>query len=106
MAKNPVTASERRGILVVAALALLIIATIFFVNRCVRSSESLPPPEVKIISLPDTVSSDSLPSKDKREKRKKRKKHESDTLRHKKKGSSKGKTKKFYRTRSPLDETV
>lgn len=103
MAKNPVTASERRGILVVAALALLIIGTAFLTNRCDRSSLPTPPPEVKTVTLPDTLSPDSLQTAGK--KIRKGGKNHTDSLRRKKKGR-KGKAKKTYRTRSPLDEPV
>ncbi|MBD5358625.1 MAG: hypothetical protein HDR88_16835 [Bacteroides sp.] len=99
--KNPLTASERRGILVVAAISLLITGCGWGVAMCGRSEAEEMTPEVEVL-----LHGDSLTSKGTTDKK-------SSTERGKKKGrrdsvssSVKKKDKKVYRKRSPLDEPV
>lgn len=101
MAKNPVSSSERRGIIVVAALALIIIGGALLSSKCSRPSSSVEPPEVQVITFPDTLAgSDSLSS---RQAGKRRARRDSTRKKH---GKRKPHQQKIYPTRSPLDETI
>ena len=93
--KNPMTSSERRGILVVAAIALLITGAGLLVPECGRNKCEVSPEEVEVIVRGDSAGGESSGKmKEKREKR------------HKVSSSGKEKKKKTYRRRSPRDETV
>lgn len=98
MSRTSYTASERRGILAIAVIALLIIGfgTIFsFCNNRLEAENE----ELKVIEHPEMIDSIAV----------KHKKDNSLKTRSKKKnkaGSNKTKTKKTYRQRSPLDEPV
>ncbi len=98
MAKNPITASERRGIIAVAALALLITGAGLWLSRCGRQETTVTPEEVQILldgsSSGNGYKGDSLSIKDKSKKEGKRGRN------GKKKGN------KSYRDRSHLDEHV
>lgn len=98
MMKNPVTASERRGILVVAALALAVTGCGFLMSLCNRGVPEVPPPEVEVL-----VRGDSVQGKDSRGKSGKRRKRNSkkDSV-----GNAGNKAPKKYRRRNPLDEGV
>lgn len=100
MGKNPLTSSERRGIIAVAALALFITGGGLILNRCQRPEPVATPEEIEVLldgdSLNSRVVDDSM-----KKKRSRRKKEGVDSL-----GSEKRKSKKIYRRRSPLDEPV
>lgn len=82
--KNQLTASERRGILVVAAIALVITAAGWIVSLCSRPAAENPMPEVEVMVHGDSVSmKDSV-------------KNVKNTTKRKRK----------FRRRSPLDEKV
>ncbi|MDE6095875.1 MAG: hypothetical protein K2G52_06770 [Muribaculaceae bacterium] len=49
MAKNSFTSSERRGIIAVAALALLITGCGFWLSRCGRPESTVTPAEVEVL---------------------------------------------------------
>ncbi|MDE6444176.1 MAG: hypothetical protein K2K64_07140 [Muribaculaceae bacterium] len=101
MARHPVSASERRGILVVAALALLITASGIITSECSRIKTADQEPTMTVIDVKagvesqdsakagTTVRKDSLQGKGK-----------------KRKGSSSSRSPKSYRRRNPLDEPV
>ncbi|MDE6791715.1 MAG: hypothetical protein K2J48_01330 [Muribaculaceae bacterium] len=100
MAKHPVSSSERRGIIVVAALALLIIGGALLSSRCSHPS-SVEPPEVQVITFPDTLAgSDSLSF---RQEGKRKARRDSTRKKH---GKRKTNQQKAYPIRSPLDETI
>ena len=98
MMKNPVTASERRGIIVVAVLALLITGGGWLVSTCRRQSPETVPPEVAVLVRGDSVGDGVGESSGKRKKNRK------DSTGSSK--SSKSKSPKTYRRRSPRDESV
>lgn len=113
MAKQSITASERRGILVVAALALIITGSGFFLNRCKGDDIPPPPPEISIVSPADSLGTDSLKSGAKGSNARGDKKrggfHRNDSINRKDKRSrrsSKPKEKRTYHKRSPLDEPI
>lgn len=98
MSRSSYTASERRGVLAIALVALLIIglgAGISFFNN---SAEAENEPLI-VKEQPQMV--DSMAMKDK-----KQKKDSKSKSKKKSKSSPKTKTKKTYRQRSPLDEPV
>lgn len=100
MARHPVSASERRGIIVVAALALLITGSGIITSTCSLRNRHGHEPEITTLTLPS--SSDSLQKNDSG------KSSKTDSLKKKgkkKKGNS-SRTPKTYRKRNPLDETV
>lgn len=96
MKKNPLTASERRGILIVAGIALLLTGGGWIVSRCQRPPIDVSPQEVTILMHGDSLSSD----KDKMQKKRKRKTRKDSV------SSKKKKVKKTYRQRNPLEEPV
>lgn len=98
--KNALTASERRGILVVAALALLITGAGWVVSVCQRNLPEEDMPEVEVLVRGDSVTDDGG-SKKMSGKTRKKKKEKSDSL-----GNKSSKTPKKYRRRSPRDEAV
>ena len=97
MSHSSYSASERRGILVIAILAFVLIGAGITLSLCSRNSDIKEIPVV--IQHPELVDSTSLNTKN--EKSSKRK----DT-KVKKTTSRKTKSKKTYRKRSPLDEPV
>lgn len=100
MGKNPLTSSERRGIIAVAAIALFITGSGLILSRCQRPEPVATPEEIQVLldgdSLQSRVADDSV-----KKKRSRRKKERSDSVE-----SEKRKNKKNYRRRSPLDEPV
>ncbi|MDE6754429.1 MAG: hypothetical protein K2J82_07440 [Muribaculaceae bacterium] len=108
MAKKSYSASERRGILVVAALALLITSSGFIISRCTQpdATEKLPQDKIQTIVSLDSVRNQKsgidnkeLNPTDSTKKNAKRGKR-------KKSGSRHSKDRKTYRKRSPLDEPI
>lgn len=109
MAKNPLTSSERRGIIAVAALALLITGGGICLSRCGMPEPMVTPADVEILldgtSLKnegvDSVK-DSPAGKGKRDSAKRKRRQKNDSLSDKK--NQKGT--RIYRQRSLLDERV
>lgn len=99
--KNVLTASERRGIIVVAALALLITGSGWVVSMCQRNMPDEEMPEVEVLVSGDSVIDVAGGVDGKSEKTRKRKKERFDSL-----GNKSSKTPKTYRRRSPRDESV
>lgn len=97
MKKNPLTASERRGILIVAGIALLLTGSGWLVSRCQAPQAAISPQEVKVLIHGDSL----LPHKEKKEKTKRKKKARKDSV-----SPSKKKVKKTYRRRDPLNEPL
>lgn len=100
MASRPYTASERRGIIVIAILALLFIGAgvgfSFFHNETSPHT-----PEVTVIpETLDSVATEKAINEKSKKKTKKSSRSKSG------KSSSKKKSQKIYRQRSPLDEPV
>lgn len=98
--KNPLTASERRGILVVAAIALIITGCGWGISRCDRSEPDEPLPEIEVLVHGDSSLTQKEEEVTPKPKRKRRKAVNDSTSSKKKKG------KKVYRQRSPLDELI
>ncbi|MDE5712177.1 MAG: hypothetical protein K2I16_00910 [Muribaculaceae bacterium] len=105
MAKNPLTSSERRGIVAVAALALLITGGGICLSRCGMPEPMVTPADVEILldgtSLKNEVK-DSPAGKGKRDSAKHKRRQKNDSLSDKK--NQKGT--RIYRKRSLLDENV
>lgn len=105
MAKNPITASERRGIIAVAALALLICGAGLWLARCGRPETTVTPEEVEVLLDGSSARESGLRgdssswSKEKGVQKKGRKKV-AGAKKNKEKGS------KIYKRRSHLDEHV
>lgn len=98
MSKHPYTASERRGIIAIAVMSLLIIGAGLGLSLCNRNSYSgFSDSEV----IEDTSMIDSVAI----EKSGNTSSHKKSNKKVKKK-STPGKNKKTYRRRSPLDEPV
>lgn len=97
--KNPLTASERRGILVVAALALIITGTGWVVSMCQRPTPTEPLPELEVLARGDSLSDDSVGKRPGRKKGRRRSRKDSI-------GGKGKKAPKQYRRRNPLDEGV
>lgn len=94
--KGKVTASERRGIIVVAALALLITGSGWLASTCRRHADEVSPPEIEVLvngENPDGDVSDAGG------------KNRSERMR-KDSAGSRQKSRKTYRRRSPRDEGV
>lgn len=103
--KNPLTAAERRGILIVAVIALLITGSGMIAGRCNRPDiEALEAerPRVEVIMSLDSL--EAAEAADSTKTRKKRKKGEKGKASKKK--SKPAKEKRTYRQRMPLDEPV
>ena len=97
MSRNSYTASERRGIVAIAVIALLIIGCGWGISMCsggIGAENEIP----VVMEHPDMI--DSAAVKKNLEKKTKK------TERKKTKSSNKSKPKKTYRQRSPLDEPV
>ncbi|MDE5976804.1 MAG: hypothetical protein K2G69_09665 [Muribaculaceae bacterium] len=103
MAKNSMTSSERRGIIVVALLALIIIGSGMIVARC-GGSEPQPDNDEVYTLLADSLQQEINTAREKSH-RDSLKRHRSDSIKRKKKGKSQ-KSPKTYRKRQPLDEPV
>lgn len=97
MAKNSYTSSERKGILVIALVALLIIGSGVVLALCGRPRERVEEIPV-VVEYPEAVDSTYL--KNENETKKNTKSKTKNTT------SSATKTQKIYRKRSPLDEPV
>lgn len=94
MAKNSFTSSERRGIIAVAALALLITGCGFWLSRCGRPESTITPAEVEV--LLDGSGKSRSPEKERK-----------DTLSKKKRSGAGNKRKsEIYVPRNILDESV
>lgn len=98
MNRSSYTASERRGILAIALVSLLIIGCGAIFSLCGRggnSGENI----IMVEEHPELVDSTAVKKKQQKDSKKKSKKKS-------KSSSSKSKTNKTYRKRSPLDEPV
>ena len=104
MSRNSYTASERRGVLAIALVVLLIIATGLGISLIGNgtSEEIEAAPVVK--EYPEMV--DSIAVETKKEKSDKNKKGKQSNKKNKTKSAAKSKSKKETRKRSPLDEPV
>ncbi|MDE6380511.1 MAG: hypothetical protein K2L11_08570 [Muribaculaceae bacterium] len=104
--KHPLTSKERRGLVAVAAAALLCLALGFIFRNC-RSRNASAAPQVVIVNNDSVMSSDSSRDSvsDKTVSAKRKRKSGSDASKRKR-GSSKKRQKaeKVYPSRSPLDE--
>ena len=99
MFNNSYTASERRGVIVIALIALLIMgigAGVTLYNKSEGANERAP----KVVEYPEMIDSVAV----KEQKAEPSKKKTSKTKSVSKKSTSK--SKKVYRRRSPLDEPV
>ena len=101
MSHSSYTASERRGILAIAILALLLIGGGVTLSLCGRPHEEVEEIPV-VVEHPELVDSISIKSSASNSSQKSNKSTKSKTI----KSSSKTKVKKVYRRRSPLDEPV
>ena len=105
--KHPLTSKERRGLVAVAAAALLCIASGFIFRNCgSRNASSVP--QVVIVNN-DSVTSPDAPRDSVSEKsvtgtRKRNKKSGDSEKRKRSRKAKKQKAEKVYPTRSPLDE--
>lgn len=105
MAKNPLTSSERRGIVAVAALALLITGGGICLSRCGMPEPMVTPADVEILLDGTSLKNegkDSPAGKGKRDSAKRKRRQKNDSLSDKK--NQKGT--RIYRKRSLLDENV
>lgn len=98
MSHSSFSASERRGIIVIALAALLIIASGIVLGLCGRPHEKTQEIPV-VVEHPEMVDSASLEQSSKTETKKKRDKSKNF-------GDSKKNQPKTYRRRSPLSEPV
>ncbi|MCH5238591.1 MAG: hypothetical protein J1F38_00035 [Muribaculaceae bacterium] len=111
MSRSSYTASERRGMIAIALVALLIIAVGLLLPLCSGNREESGTPAVVVehAEMIDSVAAGKAPSSDKeydnasQEKGSKKKTKKSSSSR---KQTKKEKTMKEYRRRSPLDEPV
>lgn len=118
MAKNSYTSSERRGIIAIAALAILITVAGLGLSLCDRNNDDVAttPSVYPMEAMADTiVFSDLKSNKKTRENSKKKITSSRESLNSTKEGShsrkkspkhKKEKQKKTYRQRSPLDEPI
>ena len=98
MAGRPYTASERRGVIMVALAALLITAGGIFLAMCERREAKDQP---VVIEMKEAVDSTATEKSSKKETKKSKKKSKSSKGKKRKSGADKN-----YRRRSPLDEPV
>ena len=108
MPSHPLTASERRGILIIAALALLITGAGLCVSHCGRSTPTIDSHDVEVLYRPDgKAQPDSIANLRKGSRKSTRKDSgrgsSKSTRMHQ--GTSK-KSQKVYHRRSPRDEEV
>lgn len=94
--RKPLSSSERKGVLAVAGIALLITASGLIVSWCSKPESRLEPADVQVITAGDSVSPGSS----------RRSREHGDSAKVRKKKPAKQKVKKVYRKRSPLDEKV
>ncbi|MCH5230560.1 MAG: hypothetical protein J1F43_02045 [Muribaculaceae bacterium] len=101
MSRNSYTASERRGIVAIAIVALLIIALGLITSWCGRSEKQVQeiPEIVEHTEMIDTAAL-------RFQKEKAETKSQNKKFKGRKTSTSKEKSKKTYRRRSPLDEPV
>lgn len=114
MSSHPFTSTERRGILIVAALSLLITGAGLFVSYCDRPASTIEPQDVEMLYKPDPVKAayaDSVAKAMRKARRDSLRKVRRDSLRNLRRDSLRrhGKMKskravKTYRRRSPIDE--
>lgn len=97
--KNVLTASERRGILVVAALALLITGAGWIVSMCRHNDPEEVMPEVEVLVSGDSVQEEVSGTDSTR--RKHRRRVRKDSV-----GAKDARQRKQYRRRNPLDESA
>ncbi len=101
MARSPMTSSERRGILAIGLVSLIIICSALWFDRCGRKTGELKKEEVEILLKGEEHVRDTVKENHAGGKRKFKKTSESsDSLK-----SAKGKA-RTYRKRSFLDEPV
>lgn len=99
MGRHPLSASERRGIIVVAVIALLIILAGLLTSRCSSPSTSPSPAEIRELSAGDSIerekrlSGEGKPLKEK-----------GDSTKKKRKGKRNDRERKTYPTRDILNE--
>ena len=104
MPSHPLTASERRGILIIAALALLITGAGLCVSHCGRSTSTIDPHDVEVLYRPDgKAQPDSVANLRKGTRKDGDRGSANSTRMHQ--GTSK-KSQKVYHRRSPRDEEV
>ena len=94
--KNGLTATERRGVIVVALVALIITAFGFFISKDQNENDTVMVEEVRVMAREDSVA----------EKEAKTSKKKSSKKSSKKKGGKSSAKKKQYGRRSPIDEEV
>lgn len=106
MSHSSYTASERRGILAIAIISLLLVGAgvgLSFLGNQAYAEEETP----MVIEHPEMIDSTAvLNTKKLKSETKKSPKNTKQTSTKTKKSSSKTKSKKTYRRRSPLDEPV
>lgn len=98
---KPFTASERRGVLVVAFLSLLVIGAGILVGYCDRPDPQSFEPAIEVLMEGDTIT----PTKETKKDNKKKKSKEEGKNKKSKKTKTTKENKKYGR-RSPIDETV
>lgn len=96
--RNPLTASERRGIIVVASIALIITGAGWIVSMCQRNTPEEPLPDVEVLINGDSISSDTSAVGDKKRIRR--------GMRNDSTKEGRKKSRKTFRRRNPLDEGV
>lgn len=97
------TSSERKGILAVAGIALLVIALGFCAGLCSRNGDALPVDEMEEVMVLDSVPYSETGSVKDNDTVKKISSGKKETTRKKKNSTKKKKT---YRRRDPRDEIV
>ncbi|MCH5225707.1 MAG: hypothetical protein J1D77_06880 [Muribaculaceae bacterium] len=107
MSHSSYTASERRGIIIIGLIALLIIGWGVGVSFCSRGNGVESPPYPEVEERSDLVDSIYMKEKEVSTSSKNNNKEKRESKSSKSKKSSKPtKSKKTYRKRSPLDEPV
>ncbi len=104
MASHPLTSSERRGIVIIAALALLVTVAGLCVSYCGRPSAVDEPPKVEVVYKPDSVAyacADSVAKAEAKARRDSLRKERRDSMRRQRKAAEKS-----YQRRNPIDEEL
>lgn len=111
MKRHPITSSERRGLVALAIICMLVIGIGLGVSYCGRSSTPLEPPEVEVVYEPDSAEmarADSISKARRKARRDSLRRVRRDSLRKARgtRSRSSARTPKTYRQRSPIDEPV